>query len=200
MILALAPHTDDVCLGAGGFVAAAVNDKTKVTIVAFGTGNEESGATVAEFHKAAAILGAYSVEPLRFEARAYPDHRQKILSYIEAYVDELSPDLLLIPGCHDHQDHITIHNEAMRVARSRPISVLAYEQPWNQLMHGFRPNAFMPLEFRHLAAKVRALQAFESQKDRVYLDPNYMIANAIRWGAFARTRFAEAFEVKKWML
>ena len=43
-ILALSPHTDDAELGAGGTLARFAEEGHTVTVVAFSTGNRQTGA------------------------------------------------------------------------------------------------------------------------------------------------------------
>lgn len=200
MILALAPHTDDVCLGAGGYVALAAERGEGVLILAFGLGNPESGAHSGEFATAARKLGPIATECLGYPCRAYHEYRQDILSDIEHYITKTGADTLLIPGRDDHQDHRTVREEACRVTRSRHVNVVSYEQAWNHAMCPFNPTLFVPLEFRHLAAKCEAIKAFKSQRTRPYARPDYAIANATRWAVYVEARYAEAFEVIKWTI
>jgi LmbE family N-acetylglucosaminyl deacetylase len=105
---------------------------------------------------------------------------------------------LLIPALHDHQDHRTVHEEAIRACRMREIDILAYGQPWSQRMTPFVPNYFVDLSYRHVATKCHALKAFRSQAHKPYMDENYTIACALWHGIHVAGRFAEAFEVVRW--
>lgn len=200
MILALAPHTDDAILGAGGYMAAARGSNQAVGVYAFSRGNPQTGAASNEMYAASVELDLSVVELDSFPTRHFGDHRQDILAMIEAKISLYQPDVLLIPARHDHQDHQVVRREACRACRSLPITVLAYEQAWSQLMHPFHPACFQPLHFRDMVSKIRAVRKFTSQSDKSYVKDDYIIANAIRWGAYTRSQFAEAFEVVKWVM
>lgn len=200
MILALAPHTDDVVLGAGGYVAKAVESGIKVHVLAFSTGHADHGSNNEEYGAAMAELGVYSWDCLAFDTHAYNDHRQQLLEIVEGQIARLHPDTVLIPAHHDHQDHCTVRREACRAVRSKPITILGYDQPWHQMIHSFRPVAFAILQFRHVARKLAALRCFESQADHQYTHGEYVIGNARRWGLCVQAQFAEAYEVVKWVI
>jgi LmbE family N-acetylglucosaminyl deacetylase len=198
VILALAPHTDDVTLGAGGFLSHKRELGECVAIVAFSTGNSETGSSSEEFNDAAGIIGACVADTLGYPTRAFPDHRQAILASIEEQIALYQPNLLLVPARHDHQDHCVVRTEACRVVSSMSISVLAYEHAWSNTLHSFHPRCFAAIPFRHMCAKLNAMKAFRSQSHHPYMDSNYAIANALRWGIYVNDQFAEAFEVVKW--
>lgn len=200
MILALAPHTDDVCLGAGGYIARAVERCHDVKVVAFSTGNPEDGSNATEFKDAMGILGVKRFIIYEFETRAFPENRQDILWRIELNIKRERPRTLIIPAAHNHQDHRVVNHEARRIGHKYNVNIIAYAQAWSQTMCPFQPAAYASLAYRHLATKIKALQAYKSQAFRPYMDLNYQIANALYWGGFARTRFAEPFEVIQWDL
>jgi len=198
VILALAPHTDDVTLGAGGFLSHKRELGECVAIVAFSTGNPETGSSSEEFNDAAGIIGACAADVLGYETRAFPEHRQAILDSIEEQIALYQPNLLLVPARHDHQDHCVVRTEACRAVGAMSISVLAYEHAWSNTLHSFQPRCFAAIPFCHMRTKVNAMQAYRSQLHRPYMDPNYAVANALRWGIYVEDTFAEAFEVVKW--
>ena len=200
MILALAPHTDDVTRSAGGLVAKSASLGERIVLLAFSVGNPDSGSHAAEFADAAQILGVAGTQVFDYETHHFCEHRQRILTTIEAQIAIYRPDLLVIPARHDHQDHQVIHNEAIRAARRTNIKIIAYEQAWDQTLCPFRSTMYASLPFAALATKLRAVAAFESQKGRDYMDPNRIIASALHHGATIGEQFAEAFEVLRWTM
>lgn len=200
MILALAPHTDDAILGAGGYLSLCSGNGDETGILAFSTGNHVDGAKESEFEAAAAQIGVGETRLLDCPVRAYDSVRQEILLEIERVIEEWDPHLLIIPAKHDHQDHRVIHREAIRAARKKQIGILAYEQPWHQTMCSFSPTAFVELNTYHLNRKIKAVGCFTSQAHRSYTDGKYISANARRWGVCIEAEFAEVFEVVKWVI
>lgn len=200
MILALAPHTDDAVLGAGGYIAKLAEEEEEIAVLAFGTGNAKNGSRESEFFTAMRTLGVETADILGFYAHHYPVIRQRILEKIETYIQLVQPDMLIIPGKHDHQDHQVVRKEAIRAARRSSLNVIAYSQSWAQSMCGFTPRFFVALEFRHLSTKMRALEAFISQQFRPYMEKDATIATAKHYGMAIGVDFAEAFEVVRWTI
>ena len=199
-ILALAPHTDDVALGAGGCLAKLSEIGHTVSVLALSTGNPKTGSNEHEFRSAMRNLGVQLADALDYQCRRFPVMRQDILLEIEEQLDMIEPSLLIIPARHDHQDHRIVYEEACRVSRLRSLSMIAYEQPWNHLMDSFHPTMFISLGNRHIVAKVKALACFKSQLKKFYMQKSYVTANAVRWGAYTKSTFAEAYEVVKWVM
>lgn len=198
MILALEPHTDDVCLAAGGYLSWAKEGGFDTSVLAFSTGNDKTGSNSREFAAAMKALNVTEWRILDHPPHSYYETRQAILERIEWAIDFWAVDELIIPALHDHQDHRTVHEEAIRACRMREIDILAYGQPWSQMMTPFVPNYYVELEYRHMVQKLYALKAFKSQQDKPYMDENFTIACALYHGINVRGRFAEAFEVIRW--
>jgi predicted nucleic acid-binding protein len=77
-------------------------------------------------------------------------------------------------------------------------TIFGYEQPWNNIT--FDTTAFIRLEERHIAKKVEALNCYESQKDRIYLNEEFIRSLARTRGVQINSRYAEAFEVIRWII
>ena len=198
--LVLAPHTDDGEFGCGGTIARLAERGSEVHYVAFSDCRESLPAGMApdtlvkEVSAATAILGIPSerLHVLRFPVRQFTRDRQEILEYLVRLSSEIDPDLVLLPSLDDlHQDHNTIALEGLRAYKRR--TLLAYEIPWNNIQ--FRNQLFVPLEERHVEAKVRALACYESQKDRYYANEENVRAQLRMRGCQIAVRYAEVFEV-----
>lgn len=200
MILAIAPHTDDVVLGAGGYMAKLSERGVMTAVLALGTGRPEDGATEQEFKAAMRLLGVDATDLFDFEGNLYPTMRQEILDVIEEKIETLNPRILVIPARHDHQDHRTVYEESIRAARRSSISIIAYSHPWSQIISPFTPRLFVELEFFHVATKLQALAAFDSQMFRNYMDRDATIATAQHYGRSIGVDFSEAFEVVRWTM
>jgi len=109
----------------------------------------------------------------------------------------LNPDLVFAPSHNDsHQDHQTIATETTRAFQN--CTTLGYEIPWNNAV--FRTQSFIVLEKRHIEKKVDALKCYVSQRHRGYFDSSYIWALARMRGMQVGAKYAEAFEVNRWII
>ncbi|MBX9801212.1 MAG: PIG-L family deacetylase [Caulobacteraceae bacterium] len=200
-ILVLAPHTDDAELGCGGAIAKAVEAGDRVAVVAFSDAEQSLPAGSApdrlhgEMRASLRVLGvsddAIFIE--KFPVRNFDRHRQAILDKMIEFRTRFAPDLVFAPAGQDvHQDHDAIHREALRAFRRS--SIWCYELPWNQL--SAETTGFIVLDERHVEAKFRALQCYESQVelDRPYFRKELIYGMATMRGVQAFSRYAEAFQ------
>lgn len=205
-IVILSPHTDDGEIAAGGSIARFVEEKKEIYYVAFSSceASIESGfpsnILERECKSATKILGVppKNVTLLDYEVRTFPLYRQKILDDMIKLKEEIKPDLILVPSSNDlHQDHQTIHNEALR-AFKKMSSIWGYEHPWNNLT--FTTDVFIKLEERHIEKKISALRKYESQGFRPYFNDKYIRALAYTRGMEVDFAYAEAFELLRLLI
>jgi len=204
-ILVVAPHTDDGELGCGGSIARMVWEGCDVYYVAFSVAEESvpagfpKDALETELMKATGVLGIppSNVRTRRFPVRTFSYRRQEILEELLGLRKEIQPDLVFIPSSRDlHQDHSVVNEEGVRAFKKD--TVLGYEAPWNNI--DFQTQCFIHLEQRHLQKKVEALRCYETQRYRTYLDEEFIIGWARTRGTQVEARFAEAFEVIRWVM
>ena len=81
--------------------------------------------------------------------------------------------------------------EAMRAFKNT--TLFGYELIWNNLT--FDTQAFIPLETRHLEAKIHALGAYTSQHRRDYMQADFTRSIAHVRGVQIGVAYAECFEV-----
>jgi LmbE family N-acetylglucosaminyl deacetylase len=203
-ILVLAPHTDDGELGCGGSIARFVAEGAEVYYVAFSTCRRSLPEGLApdtlevEVKAATKILG---VKPehliiLDFDVRTFKEKRQDILESLIKIRAQVKPDLVFLPCSTDiHQDHQAIHDEGVRAFKQT--SILGYEMPWNNI--SLRTTSFIKLSDKHLETKILALKAYQSQGHRDYLNENFLRSLATTRGVQIGTKYAEAFEVIRWI-
>ena len=117
--------------------------------------------------------------------------------YLVDLKEDIRPDLIFMPSSNDiHQDHYTMFREGLRAFKQ--VSILAYELPWNNL--SFNTTAFIYLEERHIIKKTEALKEYGSQKHRHYANEDFIRSLARTRGVQIGVRFAEAFEVIRWII
>ncbi len=193
-VLALSPHTDDVELGAGGTIAKLHDKNAIVHMVAFSWCKEEENKK--SIKKAAKILSVKKLELLDFQRRTFPKYRQEILQFLYDYNQKFKPDLVLTPATTDlHQDHSTVTKEAMRAFKAS--TILGYEMPWNNIQ--ITTNSFIPLEEKHVKEKINALKSYTTQLGRYYFNEEYFQSILRMRGTQIQTKYAEAFEVIKFV-
>jgi LmbE family N-acetylglucosaminyl deacetylase len=204
-ILVLAPHADDGELGCGGTIARYCEEGREVHLAAFSLAEKSipppwpKDVLLTELSRAATELGLpeKNLHVFRFEVREFPAQRQRILEEIIGLRERIRPDLVFVPSVNDiHQDHEVIAREGLRAFKCQ--TILGYEEPWNNIV--FETRAFIPLEERHVEAKVRALKCYDTQAGRTYLDESFIRSLARTRGTQLESRYAEAFEVLRMVL
>jgi LmbE family N-acetylglucosaminyl deacetylase len=203
-IIVLAPHTDDGELGCGATIAKFIAGGAIVYYATFSLAEESvppplpRNTLETEVKAATARLGV-SPECLllfHFLVRQFSYHRQDILEELVKLNKDIKPHLVLMPCLNDlHQDHMTIATEGLRAFKKT--SMLGYELPWNNLT--FSTQCFITISPEHLRAKIEALNCYNSQKHREYLSEEYIRSLAITRGTQIGQKYAEVFEVVRWI-
>ena len=202
--LVLAPHTDDGEFGCGGTIARLVEEGREVTYVAFSAAEKSvpkefpDDVLRTEVKGATAVLGIPEshLQIGHFEVRDFPRQRQEILDWMIRLRDEIAPDVVFLPSAHDiHQDHAQVHHEGLRAFKGT--TMLGYEVPWNNLV--FETTAFVRLDDAHLQKKIDALSCYRSQAGRSYANEETIRAQARMRGTQAGCRYAETFQVIRWI-
>ena len=201
-ILAISPHSDDVEFGAGATLARFVDEGRTVCVLTLSYCEESvpSGfpkdALKHEQAESFTRLGIHGTIGYRkFKVRHFPEHRQAILEELVQARKAIKPDLVLCPCSSDtHQDHATIRQEAFR-AFKHTASIWGYESPWNTDPNlPFAPNIYSRVDPAHFKRKWHALQAYESQAFREYMNEEFVLSMLALRGAEAGVGIAEAFE------
>jgi LmbE family N-acetylglucosaminyl deacetylase len=204
-ILVLAPHTDDGEFGCGGAISKYAREGARVVYAAFSAAEQSVLPDLprdilrTEVRLATAALGVSDSDCLvfDFEVRRFPELRQRILDELIALNREFSPDMVFLPSVNDtHQDHQTIAQEGFRAFKRT--TMLGYEVPWNNL--DFRTSCFVDLGEEHVDAKIRAVGMYRSQQHRPYANAEFIRSLALTRGVQIGKRYAEAFEVVRWVI
>ncbi|MEN9348449.1 MAG: PIG-L deacetylase family protein [Flavobacteriales bacterium] len=204
-ILVLAPHTDDGELGCGATIAKQIEKGDEVYYVAFSICSRSLPAgwapdTLAkEVALATKELGLPNENLILFDfdVRRFYDVRQDILEEMVKLKKQIQPDIVYVPSPTDiHQDHQVISQEGLRAFKN--CSLLGYEMPWNNI--AFNTRAFSIVDDNHIQKKINALEKYETQKQRTYLNPDFIRSLATTRGVQIGVKYAEAFEVIRWML
>ncbi|MCK4792817.1 MAG: PIG-L family deacetylase [Desulfobacteraceae bacterium] len=197
-ILLLAPHADDIELGCGATVARFAEEGHSLLWVVFTDEQPLNN----EHMKATEEIGLKDESRLAFDftLRRLSERRKQVLEQLVELNSKFKPDLVVGPSLHDfHQDHQVVANEMVRAFKTSA-SIICYELPWNHI--SFDVQLLAKLNIRHLQAKVRMLAKFESEllvRGR-YFSEELTHGMALLRGTQAGTKYAEAFEVLRWIL
>jgi LmbE family N-acetylglucosaminyl deacetylase len=207
-VLFLAPHTDDVELGAGGTLFKFLESGHEILWVVFSTAEDSLPANLPkdtlkkEFLNVCSSLGLKerNRKIFNFRVRRLHEHRQEILEKLVKIRNDFSPDLVIGSSPNDyHQDHQVLTNEMTRAFKNTS-SIICYELPWNHVR--FETKAFVKLEKRHVNKKVDLLKNYKSQimQKKPYFSEEFIFGWARLRGVQVNSEFAESFEVIKWIL
>jgi N-acetylglucosamine malate deacetylase 1 len=204
-VLVLAPHTDDGEMGAGGTISYLLEQGAKVFYAAFSTAEESVPAHLpkdilrTEVKNATQKLGLDDDHLIIFnyQVRKLNYHRQEILEDLIRLRNSEDFELILMPSLNDiHQDHLTMAQEGLRAFKTK--SILGYELIWNNLT--FNNTCFVRLQERHIRNKINALEEYKSQKGRDYMSEDFVMSLAHARGIQIGCKYAEAFEVVRWVI
>jgi LmbE family N-acetylglucosaminyl deacetylase len=204
-ILILAPHTDDGELGCGGSISKYIEEQNEVYYVAFSLCKNSLPLGLAENTLEIEVKAATKTLGIKeenlilfdFEVRKFKENRQEILEELIKLRNRINPDLVFLPCSTDiHQDHQTIYEEGVRAFKQT--SILGYEMPWNNI--SLQTTSFIKLSDLQIETKVKALEAYLSQRHRTYLNSNFIKSLATTRGVQIGHQYAEAFEVIRWII
>lgn len=204
-ILILAPHTDDGEFGCGASIAKFISEGSRVYYAAFSLAEESvpppfpKNILETEVKDATKKLGIPPKNLLlyRYQVRHFAYHRQEILEDLVKLKAKLEPDLVFMPCLNDlHQDHSTIAIEGLRAFKKT--SILGYEIPWNNI--NFHTQCFITLSEKNVQKKLKALDCYNSQKNKSYASKEFIMSLAKTRGTQIGVEYAEVFEVIRWIM
>lgn len=203
-ILVLGPHTDDGEWGAGASIAHWIDQGHEVWYAAFSAAEESVSSDLApdilrtEIIQATAELGILpsNLRVLHHKVRYFPRDRQDILEEMIRLRKEIEPTLVVLPSSYDtHQDHKVINEEGFRAFKRS--SILGYEIPWNNRKIDL--TYFQSVTEAELNKKIRAIAAYKSQAFRNPQYEEFIRGLAVQRGFQVGCRYAEAYEVIRWV-
>lgn len=194
-VLILSPHTDDAEIAMGATLKQMSDSKIEVKHICFSDCRESipshlpDDITRDEFAAASEMLKFDSV-CYNFKVRCFNFGRQSVLDLLIEAVRDFPPDTVFMPSHNDiHQDHQTIHQEALRAFKHS--TLYGYELPWNNLEGS--PNLFNQISEDDLKFKLSLVANYKSQAHRHYTAPEFIRAIAVMRGGQVGVPLAEAF-------
>jgi len=199
-VLALGAHPDDVEIGCGGLLLQLARrwPGLPVTVVVLtGSASRQAEAQVA----CDVFLAGCDVTLHTFTLPdgRLPSHWDQAKQHLQDVAAGIDVDLVLAPRTDDaHQDHRMVAEMVPTVWWDH--LVLGYEIPKYDGDFG-QPNLYVPLDEEIARDKVRLLaKAYPSQIHRDWWDEEMFLGLARLRGMECRSRYAEAFEVRKAVL
>ena len=193
-ILAISPHIDDVELGAGATVYRLAKTN-EVHYVGLSLPPLVDCATfMREFEESSNILGLSRDRMYlkQYDPRDLFSTRSEILQLFYDLARDIRPDLVLCPNGKDiHQSHEVVYAEARRAFKFS--TIFGYELPWNSL--DFSMDVFITLTKEEVDAKVAAINAFRTQKSRLFFSNDIVGDLARVRGKQVGREYAECFEL-----
>ena len=187
-VFVLAPHADDAEFGCGGLIARLFESGSIVYSLVFSAAEERKK----EMIRASSILGIKKAFMFNLPIRNLGKYRQKILDKLIEMKKTFKPDLVLQPSLNDiHQDHQVIAEEGVRAFKNT--NLWAYEVLANNLTFDFQ--LFITINEGQVEKKIKAIQCYQSQNHRNYLDGNFIRSLARVRGVQIGADYAESFGV-----
>jgi LmbE family N-acetylglucosaminyl deacetylase len=197
VVLAVGAHPDDIELGCGGTIRAAVVAGKKVVAV-FLTRGEKSGdpsQRSLESKRALAVLGVTDVYFGEFPDTEIPNS-SKVIDFLEDFHNKTKPETVLTHTIHDlHQDHRQVAWHSLSAFRNAS-RLLAYESP--RVTGAFNPAYFVDIS-GHVTHKFEALKCHLTQNQKRYLAYESMVNLSSFRGSQVGLGAAEAFEVVRYV-
>ncbi|MEV6896778.1 PIG-L family deacetylase [Amycolatopsis sp. NPDC051372] len=200
-VVVLGAHCDDIAIGAGGTLLTICEQRPGIRVDALvlsGGGTEreaEERAALAAFCPGADL----DVTVLKLPDGRLPAHWDEAKNALEELKQRTDPDVVFAPRILDaHQDHRGLAQLVPTVYRG--YLALGYEiVKWDGDLG--RLAAYVPLADELAEQKVRLLQEhYASQRHRPWYDREAFLGLARIRGIECQQRYAEAFEVNKFVL
>ena len=199
-LLCLGAHSDDIEIGAGGFMLGLIARGLRLDVfwcVLSGGGKREQEARSSASDFLAEAASA-KIEVRSFRDTLFPQQTEGIKEYLEGVKSRVKPDLILTHRREDaHQDHREICRLTSTTFRDHLI--LEYEIPkWDGDLG--QPNVYVPISARALDRKIELLNThFGSQRSKDWFDPEVFRGLARLRGMECRAPegYAEAFTARK---
>jgi LmbE family N-acetylglucosaminyl deacetylase len=198
-ILAIAPHIDDVELGAGATIYQLGKENSIYYVGLSLPPGVDREIFMDEFREASQCLG---LDPQKLILRDYDPRnlfnaRTDILQLFYDLNKELKPALVLAPNsCDVHQSHEVVFAEARRAFKYT--TLFGYELPWNSME--FPMDVFLTLERESVEAKTAAINAYKTQGKRIFFSNNIIEDLARVRGKQIGGEYAECFELIRMIL
>jgi len=196
VILAIAPHLDDIELGVGGTIYKLGKENTVHYLGLSLPPLVPHDSFMNEFWESAFHLGLSKERMIlkKYDPRDLFKDRMEILQLFYDTNKAIKPDIVFVPNSNDiHQSHQVVYQEARRAFKYS--TILGYELPWNSL--SFNMDVFIELTAEDVKVKQESINSFASQKERMFFSNDIITDLAKLRGKQIGKEYAECFELTR---
>ena len=193
-VLFLGCHSDDIELGC----AATINKHKEdwdIACCVFCTQGYKNEKLEDIEHIARNSLKSIGVEHLKFY-KFSPDNfyknRQEIWIKLKEFKKEFNPDVIFTQIADEHQDHVTLNQESIRVFREK--TLISY-MPIILSQRSLSPDTYEIVSNEDVVAKLKCISYYrEFYKNKNYLSENNVVALLRANGIYVQSEFAESYK------
>ncbi len=196
VILAIAPHLDDIELGLGATIHKLSKDNTIHYLGLSMPPLVEKDVFMKEFWESCKHLKLSKERMVLkdYNPRDLFKDRMDILQLFYDTNKAIKPDIVFVPNSKDiHQSHQVAYQEARRAFKYS--TILGYELPWNSMT--FDMDVFIEISEEDVKAKQASINSFETQKLRMFFSNDIITDLAKLRGKQIGKDFAECFELTR---
>ncbi|MFD2567778.1 PIG-L deacetylase family protein [Pseudotenacibaculum haliotis] len=196
VILAIAPHLDDIELGLGATIHKLSKDNTIHYLGLSMPPLVEKDVFMKEFWESCKHLKLSKERMVLkdYNPRDLFKDRMDILQLFYDTNKAIKPDIVFVPNSKDiHQSHQVAYQEARRAFKYS--TILGYELPWNSMT--FDMDVFIEISKEDVKAKQASINSFETQKHRMFFSNDIITDLAKLRGKQIGKDFAECFELTR---
>ncbi|MEQ6123917.1 PIG-L family deacetylase [Pseudotenacibaculum sp. MALMAid0570] len=196
VILAIAPHLDDIELGLGATIHKLSENNTIHYLGLSMPPLVEKEVFMKEFWESCKHLKLSKDRMVLkdYNPRDLFKDRMDILQLFYDTNKSVKPDIVFVPNSKDiHQSHQVAYQEARRAFKYS--TILGYELPWNSMT--FDMDVFIEISEDNIKAKQASINSFETQKHRMFFSNDIITDLAKLRGKQIGKDFAECFELTR---
>lgn len=193
-VLFLGCHCDDIELGCGATIYKHRSDWDVYTHTFCSQGYTPSQELVVIEDVSRQSQTNLGVENVSF-GKVPPDHfhlhRQQIWECLTDLRRSIQPDVVVTQLADDHQDHVVLYNESVRVFREK--TLLSYPCTMRST-RSFDPDTFEVVGGEDVAAKLRSMHIYQQfYTNKHYFQDSNVIAMLRANGLYTQNEFAEVY-------
>ena len=191
-ILFIGCHPDDIEYGCGGLISK-IEKKVPIFGITLSKNqkNPKNKNLLKENKESMKTLGIYGKNYILgdFTTREFSYSRQEICDFLWKIKNKIHPSCIFIPPYDLHQDHQVVHDECLRVFRSK--SMFEYNISRSEKFP--KPVLFVSLSKKNLEDKVKALSKYKTYEKKNYFKKDVIVAECISNGIKLEIPYCEVF-------
>ncbi len=206
-ILVFCAHPDDEIIGVGGTLAKYAQEKKKVTVVIFSSGENfpfwlKKEHTIKEREKetkkAGQILGVHETIFLGLRDLSLKDdlNKKEVFSKVVAIIKKIKPHQIFTHYPGDvFFNHDAVGKFILKAIKKANYTKAIYMfKVWNPFYFGKRQNPKLIIDISSMfVKKIKALDVYESQKLVIYMLYPFIFFKAVFEGIKYKTKYVETF-------